>query len=637
MNRRLLFSISISFFLFPFLSTTAQFNGELWNAAEKLYQEKRYEEALQYFNQIEKDNEYHGNTYIRKSYINFHLKRYDQALFELDKAYAYKSLDSQYFYMKGQFLDKKGDFENAIFYFDLLINMKPNNPKYRNYRGNIHLETLHYKKAINDYDFVLALTPNKYNLYFSRGAAKFNLKMKRDACLDWLYAKEHNKSCANYFFYKCTNEDLRPITHTKTPIRHIEMPIATFKNDSNLFNFLCLELKYPQTALFNETEGTVLVKYDISDKGNLENISILHSVSEELDSEALKLIEKTKDAWQTAATLNNKNIASTHIQPISFKIEQLYPTEKSLLDSLTNILDKNLEEQLNTTTEYLKHHPLNYEVHKIRTSALKKLNIKDAENYHLIHKELRNPSTYLHPEAVSYSKCMKIFYDNGWNLTFPSHAKYYRLMQIRTNLNVNGAYKDYTTDGKLYASGSIANKKKEGLFQFYYPNGQLKSEYLFENDAPLGLWKFYHKNGKPQHLIQIKNETFDVIASFNEDGTPHIENGNGHFCIKVPIFDHSDHLIIKGSYINGKKNGEWDLSLGENFKLTEKYKKGKFLSGEYLNNGIIQKLNQPEINATSLIPGEILKASLLKYDNNGSKQAYSNLMDEIKFQFVHTY
>lgn len=614
----------------------SQINWEVWNKAENLYQNKQYAEAIDYYASVEAENPYYGNTYIRKSYSNYHLKNYKLALAELEKAYVYKPLDSQYFYMKGQFLDKKGDLEKALFYFDLLISMEPNKSRYRNYRGNIHLESQNFKSAIKDYNYVLAREPEKYNLYFSRGAAKFNLKMKREACLDWLYAKDHNKACQNYFFYKCSNEDLRPINHPTFPEVNIEMPVCDVGVDSSVINFLTLELHYPAKSLFNMDEGMVLVQFDITEDARLENVAVLHSVSPELDAEALRLVHLTKDNWIKPARKNGKAIRSSHILPVSFRIEKLDFTEQSLLNNLNRDGEAGLEQMHTVYSNYLKVNPFAYEVFLRRKVVTDALGLTDEKDYNGMYKILRSSSTYIHPEIVSYSKCAKLYYNSEWQLTIPKYASYYRLTHIHNGLTLKGAYRDYLMDGSPYASGELSYGRKTGAFRFYYANGQLKSEYLFENDRPLGLWKFYFPDGKSKHLVEINTTSFDVVSSFDESGNQVVENGTGKWRYCVPVYNHSDTLVITGELMNKQWVGEWKLSLSNAIELVEKYKKGNYISGEYKEGGKKIQLNAPGIKPNFLVPGEILKASSLELDPKISSSTYSDMLDDYRFEYVHS-
>ncbi|MBS2211675.1 TonB family protein [Carboxylicivirga mesophila] len=627
----------LSFFVFCCVdSAVSQINWEVWNKAEEMYQSKQYAEALNYFDEVERDNPYYGNTYVRKSYINYHLKNHQQALAELEQAYVYKPIDSQYFYMKGQFLDKSGAMDNALFYFDLLISMEPNNSRYRNYRGNIHLESQHFKSAIKDYNFVLAREPEKYNLYFSRGAAKFNLKMKREACLDWLYAREHNKSCQNYFFYKCNNEDLRPINHPVFPVENVVMPVCNVGNDSSLVNFISLELNYPDAALFRQEEGMVLLQFDITSDAKMQNIKVLHSVSDELDQEALRLIELTKEKWVEPAKVNGKPIHSSHILPISFRIEQLNFSECQLLEEYEEIAAMDANEAFRVSSEYLVRNPFAIEAYQQRQNALKLLGHTDEKDYAGIYKQIRSSSTYLHPEIISYSKCAKLFYNNEWELTIPAYASYYRLAKIANSLRIEGAYQDYRMDGTLYATGHLNYGNKDGVFQFYYPNGQLKSEYLFENDMPLGLWKFYYEDGSSQHLLNVSGQSFEVLSSFDSARQQVLKDGNGTWQFKVPVYNHADTVTIYGEQQNKLREGEWGLTLSNNISLVEKYKKGNYISGEYSENGKSMTLNAPEIKVNFLIPGEILKSSKLDLDPKINSSAYSNMLDDYRFEYVNS-
>jgi tetratricopeptide (TPR) repeat protein len=61
---------------------------------------------------------------------------------------------------------------------------------YYNYRADLNLELGNNKAAIKDYDYILSIEPDKYNIYYNRGIAENNNKNKINACLDWAFAQE---------------------------------------------------------------------------------------------------------------------------------------------------------------------------------------------------------------------------------------------------------------------------------------------------------------------------------------------------------------------------------------------------------------------------------------------------------------
>jgi len=58
--------------------------------------------------------------------------------------------------------------------------------------------------------------------------------------------------------------------------------------------FIKKNLKYPEKALKNKTEGTVLMKYEIDHKGNVTDVKVIKSVPDGCDEEAVRVIKKLK-------------------------------------------------------------------------------------------------------------------------------------------------------------------------------------------------------------------------------------------------------------------------------------------------------------------------------------------------------
>ncbi|MCD4734787.1 MAG: energy transducer TonB, partial [Bacteroidales bacterium] len=62
------------------------------------------------------------------------------------------------------------------------------------------------------------------------------------------------------------------------------------------------EMVYPETALNNKTEGEVIIKFKVDEKGKTSNPQIIRSVSPELNKEAIRIFSKI--LWKPATFLN---------------------------------------------------------------------------------------------------------------------------------------------------------------------------------------------------------------------------------------------------------------------------------------------------------------------------------------------
>lgn len=78
-------------------------------------------------------------------------------------------------------------------------------------------------------------------------------------------------------------------------------------------------VKYPEKARKNNIQGIVLVGYIIEKNGYISNITVLKSVSKELDEEAIRVVKKFS-RWYPAID-RNLPVRVQFKQPFSFKLK----------------------------------------------------------------------------------------------------------------------------------------------------------------------------------------------------------------------------------------------------------------------------------------------------------------------------
>ncbi len=89
--------------------------------------------------------------------------------------------------------------------------------------------------------------------------------------------------------------------------------------DANAFvKYVQANLKYPEKALENDIEGKVTVNFVVDANGKIRNARVVKGVDEELDAEALRVINSSP-AWAPAKQ-NGKNVPVTCSIPVTFKI-----------------------------------------------------------------------------------------------------------------------------------------------------------------------------------------------------------------------------------------------------------------------------------------------------------------------------
>lgn len=92
--------------------------------------------------------------------------------------------------------------------------------------------------------------------------------------------------------------------------------MPTFKG--NLNKWLSENLRYPKDAVSRKEQGRVMVRFIVTDKGEVNQPEIVRSVSPSLDKEALRVVSKMP-AWNPGRN-GNKNVATKYMLPIIFSL-----------------------------------------------------------------------------------------------------------------------------------------------------------------------------------------------------------------------------------------------------------------------------------------------------------------------------
>lgn len=113
--------------------------------------------------------------------------------------------------------------------------------------------------------------------------------------------------------------------------RFIRKPI--FKGGNKEFSkFLYSNLKYPKAALDSKVEGTVVIRYDIDNKGDVIKTKILSSIGHGCDEEAARVIKLLKfDIPKGPRKLKIIFHRTTKVKFILPKVENKLATPKPIL------------------------------------------------------------------------------------------------------------------------------------------------------------------------------------------------------------------------------------------------------------------------------------------------------------------
>lgn len=88
---------------------------------------------------------------------------------------------------------------------------------------------------------------------------------------------------------------------------------------AGLMKFIASNLRYPESAQQNNTQGRVVVKFIVEKDGSISNPEISRSVDNELDREALRIVNKMPN-WIPAQS-NGVPVRSYFNLPINFKLQ----------------------------------------------------------------------------------------------------------------------------------------------------------------------------------------------------------------------------------------------------------------------------------------------------------------------------
>ena len=85
-----------------------------------------------------------------------------------------------------------------------------------------------------------------------------------------------------------------------------------------MYKFLADNTKYPEETVKNKAQGKVAVRFVITAEGKVTDLSVVKSVSPEIDAEAMRVIS-IMPAW-TPATKNGSPVSCSMVVPMTFKL-----------------------------------------------------------------------------------------------------------------------------------------------------------------------------------------------------------------------------------------------------------------------------------------------------------------------------
>jgi clan AA aspartic protease (TIGR02281 family) len=200
------------------------------------FNEKKYIEALKYYNTAIELNPKSHNAYFGKGISYECQHKYDLAIQEFNKAIKLKNNFVRAYDERGKTFGKKGDFERAIYDFDRAININekyvdaycnrskakielgkkddalidlkkaieisPNHALSLINRGKLYMDLKSYQLAIIDFNKVIELNPKNSEAYYSRGHCHYLLNHFNESIIDLNKSIELNPSYDKAFYIR---------------------------------------------------------------------------------------------------------------------------------------------------------------------------------------------------------------------------------------------------------------------------------------------------------------------------------------------------------------------------------------------------------------------------------------------------
>ena len=84
----------------------------------------------------------------------------------------------------------------------------------------------------------------------------------------------------------------------------------------------------------------------------------------------------------------------------------------------------------------------------------------------------------------------------------------------------NGSFEQYHSNGNVYVSGEIKNRKREGEYKSFYPGGELLEKVYFKNNQASGAHQYFYESGELEATgFQDRNKTVGMWTYYEKDGT----------------------------------------------------------------------------------------------------------------------
>ena len=177
-------------------------DSTLFYKGNALYYDKKYPEAIKYYDYAIKRNPNHVEAYNHKGDALARLDRHDEAIECFDIAIKINPNYVDAYNHKGDALARLDRHDEAIECFDIAIKINPNYVDAYNHKGVTLARLDRHDEAIECYDIAIKINPNYANAYYNKGVTLARLDRHDEAIECFDIAIKINPNYANAYYNK---------------------------------------------------------------------------------------------------------------------------------------------------------------------------------------------------------------------------------------------------------------------------------------------------------------------------------------------------------------------------------------------------------------------------------------------------
>ena len=144
--------------------------------------------------------------------------------------------------------------------------------------------------------------------------------IEADATMDAKAALEKLSSADASGLVETPEEMLKKNPNAAIPFSAVENKPTFNDSDANEFSkWVSEQVKYPQDAIDANIQGKVVLQFTVNKEGQVEDVKVLHGVSETLDAEAVRVVSSSPK-WEPGS-MNGTPVNVKYTFPVLFRLD----------------------------------------------------------------------------------------------------------------------------------------------------------------------------------------------------------------------------------------------------------------------------------------------------------------------------